>query len=59
VGSAGVFHPNAGAGLSEAAGNRGAISGTGFPRRGFVPAALGGQAKMTGALSGSMIHPKY
>jgi hypothetical protein len=59
VGPAGVFHPNAGAGLSGSASNRGAINGTGFPRRGFVPAALGGQTKMTGALSGSMVHPKY
>jgi hypothetical protein len=59
VGPAGVFHPNAGLGLSEAPGNRGAISGSGFTRRGFVPAALGGQMKTTGGLSGSMIRPKY
>jgi hypothetical protein len=57
VGSAGVFHPNAGTGLPPS--NRGVINGTGFSRRGFVPAALGGQTKMTGALNGSMIRPKY
>jgi len=59
AGPAGVFHPNAGAGLSGSPSNRGAISGTGFSRRGFVPAALGGQTKVTGALSGSMVRPKY
>jgi hypothetical protein len=59
AGLAGVFHPNASVGLNGSSGNRGAISGTGFSRRGFIPAALGGQAKMTGSLSGSMIRPKY
>ena len=59
VGTAGVFHPIAGAGLSGLPGHGGAVSGTGFPHRGFAPATLGGQTKMTGGLSGSMIRPKY
>ena len=59
VGPAGVFHPNAVTGRSGPFANHGAISGTGLPRRGFVPAGLGGQTKMTGVLSGSMIRPKY
>jgi hypothetical protein len=59
AGPAGVFHPNAGMVPGGPLGGRGAISGTSFPHRGFVPATLGGQTKMTGALSGSMIRPKY
>jgi len=59
VSPAGTFHPVAGVGGSGPFANHGAISGSGFPRRGFVPATLGGQTKMTGALSGSMIRPKY
>jgi hypothetical protein len=54
---AGVFHPNRDTG--QALANRGGISGSSFPHHGFVPAALGGQAKMNGALNGSTVRPKY
>jgi hypothetical protein len=59
VGSAGTFHPIAGTGRSGPFANYGTIGGSSFPRRGYVPASLGGQTKMTGALSGSMVRPKY
>jgi hypothetical protein len=59
VSTVGVFRANARAGRTASPGNGGAISGTGFPHRGFVPAALGGQAKMTGSLGGSLVRPKY
>jgi hypothetical protein len=58
-GPAGLFHPNAGVGRGEGFASHGAISGSTVPHRGFVPATLGGRTKMTGALSGSMIRPKY
>jgi hypothetical protein len=54
---AGVFHPNRDTG--QALANRGGISGSSFPHHGFVPAALGGQTKMNGALNGSTVRPKY
>jgi hypothetical protein len=59
VGPTGAFHPNAGTAPGVPLTGRGAISGTGFPRRGFVPAGLGGQTKMSGGLSGSTVRPKY
>ena len=58
-GPAGAFHPSAGSGSGVTFTNHGALSGSSFPHRGFNPTALGGQTKMTGTLSGSMIRPKY
>jgi len=59
AGPAGVFHPSVRTSQGGALANHGALSGSSFPRRGFAPAGLGGQTKMTGTLSGSMIRPKY
>jgi len=57
LGPAGGFHPNVNTGRAFA--NRGTIGGSSFPHHGFVPSALGGQAKRTDGLSGSMVRPKY
>src|SRR5579862_3210793 len=57
AGPSGVFHPNRDTGPPFA--NRAAISGNSFPHRGFGPATLGGQIKMTGGLNGSMMRPEY
>ena len=59
AGPTGVFHPSVRTSQGGSLANHGALSGSSFPHRGFAPAALGGQTKMTGTLSGSMIRPKY
>lgn len=51
--------PNQGAATPAPLTAPGTINGSGFRRRGFVPATLGGQIKTVAGLSGSMIHPKH